>query len=899
MPPARLAPAVLVLAAALAVAAEPAAPRPAAVAPSDADLARAVERLGSGRYAEREQATKLLWSAGPRAEPLLQKALESGNPEIVRRAASLLEKFRWGLFPDTPPAVAELIGRYRTSDRDGKKAVASALLGKGRAGYAALKRLAAREENADDRAAVVGQMARDAQKIAAGLILAGDRPAVEELLEACLVGEGDDAPAHFAAFHALNGTLGPVIARFERERNAAAPKPPAAPSDPNPASARAAEVLVYLYRAKGDFDAARRMAALTYKDELLEAVLWEAGAWKELAARPGLLPRFRGTALGLQAAYERLGGDTAALTKTLDELRDQANADAADRPDLRALAEALCLNGRPGDAVNALLKRKKNLAMAFDLLAAQLRYPEALALAAQAGGDEEDAAERRELDLRRARALHLLGDRDGASQLFNQLGGSLRGESDARSAGEIVKVMARLGLRDAATDLAARYLAAAGPTSREAVSPVLEPLFPKAGRIAESWWRFLRQLSPAEPTEGTLRRLRGLLEKGRADDAARTGNADLMKKLADRAAEKGGDTAAASWEALAEAARVAGLADEELGYLRKAAEVSGGTGAWVKVGDALAKGKRPAEAALAYEKAVQRDPAQPLPVYLRGRALIESGDKTAGAALVEASHWLPLGNESVRAEFIEELGRRERTEDVRRETSLVLTAGWYRGWQVGNVLNHAARDAASRRQFRRAAELYEKSIVGCLRTGARFVETSAYLVVPQAVPHLRARALLAEGKLDAAVAEARGCLEVLPGNVDVPIHLWADLEKAGRKADAEALFARCWSAYETVLKDHPSSAFAHNSAAWLGANCRRRLDDALAHARKAVELSPQSAGYRDTLAEVHFRRGERAEAIRQMTKCREMEPDNDYFRRQLVRFEKEGFDSPVPESDDE
>jgi tetratricopeptide (TPR) repeat protein len=82
-------------------------------------------------------------------------------------------------------------------------------------------------------------------------------------------------------------------------------------------------------------------------------------------------------------------------------------------------------------------------------------------------------------------------------------------------------------------------------------------------------------------------------------------------------------------------------------------------------------------------------------------------------------------------------------------------------------------------------------------------------------------------------------------------------------------------------------------------NCRRDLDDALKHSQKAVELEPKAAGYLDTLAEIHFRKGNREKAVELMKKCIEFEPANSYFKKQLVRFKDQSFDSLPPEEDEE
>ncbi len=117
------------------------------------------------------------------------------------------------------------------------------------------------------------------------------------------------------------------------------------------------------------------------------------------------------------------------------------------------------------------------------------------------------------------------------------------------------------------------------------------------------------------------------------------------------------------------------------------------------------------------------------------------------------------------------------------------------------------------------------------------------------------------------------------------------LDKAGRQAEAETLFEQTFAALSAVLAEYPDSAFHRNNLAWVSARCHRRLDVALEHARRAVELSPTTASYTDTLAEVHFHRGDRDEAIRLARRAVELSPRYKPFQEQLERFQR----APLPQ----
>ena len=124
-----------------------------------------------------------------------------------------------------------------------------------------------------------------------------------------------------------------------------------------------------------------------------------------------------------------------------------------------------------------------------------------------------------------------------------------------------------------------------------------------------------------------------------------------------------------------------------------------------------------------------------------------------------------------------------------------------------------------------------------------------------------------------------------------------ELDKAGRKADGDSLYKQLRDAYESAIKDFSNSADLKNSLAWVMVNCNRDLEEAKKHSEKAVKLRPESAGYIDTLAEIHFRLKNRPKALELMKKCAEIEPKNPYYRKQLERFEKKGFDSMPPDEE--
>ena len=162
---------------------------------------------------------------------------------------------------------------------------------------------------------------------------------------------------------------------------------------------------------------------------------------------------------------------------------------------------------------------------------------------------------------------------------------------------------------------------------------------------AQAWWVVLRRKQASEEPSVTMKSVRDLLAgkiKGK-ELAALVEEAEITVK--DRKRE---DDATRTLQAVGEVAVAAGEDDLAARYFTRAAEAGPSPAPLVRWGDVLAGRKRWEKAAEAYASAWEKDRKQPLALYLRGNALARAGRKTEGEAMMEQSHWLPLGDDTLR-----------------------------------------------------------------------------------------------------------------------------------------------------------------------------------------------------------------------------------------------------------
>jgi len=851
--------------------------------PSEQQIADAIRDLGHEQFTVREQASRFLIEAGRAAEPALNEALKSNDPEVVARARRILRRFMLGIYPDTPRDVVELIGKFYRGDADAKHAALDRLMAMGR--LETVMKLIKAEPDATLRQALTKNLVKDLDSVGGGLFLAGNWSRAEDLLALGAVDER--GMRNHAAYWLMRGQIDAAI---ERTRRAAA----AGPGDLD------RRHLVFLLRAKGDLEAALAVAEKTEDPELIEPLLFELGRWPELARRYDKQVRQPDGSLaggvvelGFAAAYHRLAGNCDEFEAAVAAIGRLAES----KPNkLRDCAEALLINERYEEAVE--LYRKHGGDIQFDILCRQRRYREAFReigiedpgaklVPWQLDGPESadnpfaQPPKRFSLGIRVAPVLVKLDRRDEARGLLNELARAAEQSGDL-SMQPVCSAEVELGWVDEACRHAALELARRNSPS------LLRTLFPEHDDAAQVWWTFLRKRDPEQPAEQTLDRIRSLLGVPRAAQGGEAPDNSWREDVtaADQAGETLGGRTGREWlAALADTCLIHGDRRLARQYLERAAEAEPAADICLRLGDLLAEDGAGAEAASWYRRAWDADPKQPLGLYLAGRQLDESGQNEEGRRLMEVARLAPLGNERTRYQLAKGLGDRGLDEEATRQWEWILRTGAFRSWSVNEAGKYLGNQASGKDNHR-AAAYWERLLLSCLQTSTGIIDVSGYLQVIHVIHKARARGFLAEGRIAEAVRELEAARAALPGETKLAMDMVPKLDELGEKDHADALFDRVFAALREICEDFPQSPTWRNNAAWMAARCNRKLDEALAHAQRATALAPDKAAYLDTLAEVHFRRGEPEKAVELARRCIELEPEREFYREQLERFEK-------------
>jgi tetratricopeptide (TPR) repeat protein len=834
----------------------------------EGELARAIGQLGNASFEVREKATRWLWSMGKAAESALLEASKSRDPEVAARAREVLGDFRCGIRPQTPEEIIELIRRYRHGQADTKQRVMATMMRMGQRAYPFLVRLWSVEPDPAQRSRIYQELLRHLSQTVCAFVAEGDLATTEELLEAGAAEGTEPATRYWAVYCVLRGNAPEKIQQLRKrlERDSA------------PQVARS---LMYLYRAGGDWVGARWAAEKMGETDLLKDVQFEMGDWKALA---GSLRRVAGDGpdlrtLTLLTTLDRLAGSPEDLEHDLTLIPQHAENSPEQASEA---ARAFLMNDRVEEAVALYVKHQRAVEH-LEILWTQQRYKEAMELAAaklkEGGGTIV-------LQCDVARRLHYLGESRQAAKMLDDLAAKLTASGEWDSLGVVATFEMRIGLEEQAIEHGAKAMAKAGP---ERSAWLLNGLFMERAASAAAWRGFLRAGHVGEDEARILKRVYAVVEGRLPLDEAKALAEEAMRATARMNRLEGNDLLAAVGETMLDRGQepMAQAAYEQLVAQSDEPEHV------MALAGLMLRREQWLRAAELYGLAMEKDRGSAAARYLRGWALVKVGQEKEGRDLMALGTLLPLGSEDQRQQLIAALKEVGLEAQAAEQNELLRRTAAFgsEGCQV--AIWSAALEAQNQKDFARAALLWQVWLLEGPRRGW-MMEPGTYLTRSYLVHKLRAAGWLKEGKVEEALQEMAICQKLMPGEIELVIDLARPLEKLGRKKEAEALFAQTAARAGQVCQDYPGSAMSHNNLAWLLARCGKDLDGALEHAQKGVELDPRNTAIIDTLAEVHFQRGEKAKAVEAMRWCMELEPRNWRHKLALKRIEGGLVESDPP-----
>jgi hypothetical protein len=116
------------------------------------------------------------------------------------------------------------------------------------------------------------------------------------------------------------------------------------------------------------------------------------------------------------------------------------------------------------------------------------------------------------------------------------------------------------------------------------------------------------------------------------------------------------------------------------------------------------------------------------------------------------------------------------------------------------------------------------------------------------------------------------------------------LLKAGLKKQHDQWFSTTWDRMNAVIEQYPGSTNTKNTAAWFAARSQTRLDKAEELMKSILAQYPNQSAYLDTMAEIHFAKGNRSEALKWSKRAVLNNPVDTELRRQRLHFEND----PLP-----
>ena len=308
---------------------------------------------------------------------------------------------------------------------------------------------------------------------------------------------------------------------------------------------------------------------------------------------------------------------------------------------------------------------------------------------------------------------------------------------------------------------------------------------------------------------------------------------------------------------------------------------------FMRYGNTLLNAGKPKLAFQQFDKAWQAKKSDPLPLYLKGVALSQSGEKEKGLELKKKASIMSTGDVTKRHFLASSMWLHGDDDLARNQDEIILRLASPHESVHPEALRRKYADLKIRqvpaKQCSHALEFY-------LLSRMRAVNANSVIRPRNALSYLinlgvmQAKASLENRDASAAISKIKNLQQINPSDSSMLEDLYQLLVNAGQTEEANKLFETTYQVSKATIMKFPNHGQHNNNHAWLLSRCSKKLDEALKYANAAVQLEPENGAFLDTLAEVHFQRGNRIKAIEISEKAVKLLDGDSQVKRQLERF---------------
>jgi hypothetical protein len=846
-----------------------------------AQVKKWIDELGDADFTTRENAHKNLWKAGSDAEEQLKVALKGDDAEIRKRSLELLEKFKWGIYQDSPIAIIDLIQAYQSGTLQDKEKSIAQLIEMGGLGVKSVIKIINAEEQEEVRNSVLSYASKSVSKVIPYLIEKNEFKFLDQILQMMLENRAEGVFSNYAVYAILSASTDKIINDLSKN------KPPKISDEINK------EILAYLYRSKGEHNDALKFAKESKNPELYTQLALEASKWKVVLDTDHFPDDLLLGKLGYKLAMYRLANEKTefdeaknTLVEIAEELTGKDKNGVESTEQLFQAAKIALLNYMVPEGIDCLLKNKKRM-MVAEIYASRFEFDKIKSLIEEA--KNENAKDVPALEIHWAKILYGLGEKEQALKILDQYSSRIADKSEGDWPLKLVHAWILIKKRDRALDDAASYLQKI--EHREASGRMLNKMFGDDAEFYDPLFRFFFKTKNTETAQAVIKQINDLHDKKL--------ESKVVVKLVDDLLEYASTVTAEESVSLKNSA---GAILKKYGLdakLKQLADKFGSETILLCLADLYAEKKEWAKARDSFKVAWDKDKSKSIIAFMIAKMEENIGDKAQASKWKNLSTWAPLGNEQVRLDFAYALGKRNYIDDALIQFDLVSKTGEPGSYSVGASSRALASRLIEKKSFEKAADGYELAMLRCMTPFVSFTQSQAYVNVPSLVARLRCRSAIEIGDFDKVDSFAAKAFDLQPGEVELPILVYQPLIAKGKKELADKIFASAKKSIQKVGDDYPNCAWAHNSAAWLSACCKSDLIWGLNQAEMAVKLDGKSAAHLDTLAEVLFQLKRQKEAVDAQTKAVALEPTKIYYKKQLKRIQNGDPSVDRPEENDD